>query len=80
MRFLNGTGLNRLCQRHLVLAGRLQTHYLLYHPYLAEAPRGLRVAPGAPPSTPAMALGLTDHRWTVAEPLAQPLPATVPGR
>ncbi len=39
--------------------------------------RGLRGAPGAPPRTPAMALGLTDHRWTVAELLAQPLP--VPG-
>ena len=38
---------------------------------------GLRGAPGTPPRTPAMALGLTDHRWTVAELLAQPLP--VPG-
>ena len=39
--------------------------------------RGLRGAPGVRPCTPAMALGLTDHRWTVAELLAQPLP--VPG-
>ncbi len=31
------------------------------------------------PRTPAMALGLTDHRWTVAELLAQPLPMPVPG-
>ena len=37
----------------------------------------LRVAPGASPRTPAMALGLTDHRWTVAELLRRPLP--VPG-
>src|SRR3712207_7387129 len=29
--------------------------------------RGLREAPGTRPRTPAMALGLTDHRWTVAE-------------
>ncbi len=40
---------------------------------------GLRVAPGARPRTPAMALGLTDHCWTVAELLAQPVPAAVPG-
>jgi hypothetical protein len=39
--------------------------------------RGLHGAPGAPPRTPARALGLTDHCWTVAELLAQPLP--VPG-
>ena len=32
----------------------------------------------ARPRTPAMALGLTDHRWSVAELLAQPLPVAAP--
>ena len=45
----------------------------------ARPHRGLRVAPGAPLRTPAMALGLTDHCWTVAQLLAQPLPMAVPG-
>ena len=40
---------------------------------------GLRRTTGARPATPAMALGLTDHRWTVAELLRQPLPMAVPG-
>lgn len=44
----------------------------------ARPHRGLRRALGGPPRTPAMALGLTDHRCTVAELLAQPLPGPMP--
>ncbi len=53
------------------MLSRLLAHWVRLH-------RGLRGAPGARPQTPAMALGLTDHRWTVAELLAQPLPGPVP--
>jgi hypothetical protein len=34
----SGGHLNLLCQQQLVLVGCRQTHHLLYHPYLAEAP------------------------------------------